>query len=187
MTSDRIRPRPRAVAEAKNGKGYMALAALPPQDVVTPCMPPKGSSREEVIANADWWTRDLVNANDVRRMREKCGQCPALKACRERGLAHEAHGMWGGLTADEREVIREKRGQVLVEPHIGHQAADDFMKDPYPPERWHNITPALLKWNAEARAAGIGRYADTEPVDEVLVADMDEFDGSVHPLTGERW
>ncbi|MFC8503448.1 WhiB family transcriptional regulator [Pedococcus sp. NPDC057267] len=48
-----------------------------------------------------------------RREREEaakrvCHQCPVIRQCREHALAAEDFGVWGGLTAHEREVIRQR-------------------------------------------------------------------------------
>lgn len=53
-------------------------------------------------------------------MRAKCESCPLVTACREWGIAHEGHLMFGGLTPTERKVIRKERGQVLLEPSNAH-------------------------------------------------------------------
>lgn len=37
-----------------------------------------------------------------------CRQCPALAACVVAGL-DEPFGVWGGLTVDERELVRRRR------------------------------------------------------------------------------
>lgn len=50
-----------------------------------------------------------------RRLRDEaakqvCARCPVLEICREHALASkEAYGVWGGLTAEERELIRHER------------------------------------------------------------------------------
>ena len=39
-----------------------------------------------------------------------CARCPVIDICREHALASkEAYGVWGGLTAEEREQIRALR------------------------------------------------------------------------------
>jgi WhiB family redox-sensing transcriptional regulator len=39
-----------------------------------------------------------------------CRECPVIKECREHALAvQEPFGTWGGLTEEDREVIRRKR------------------------------------------------------------------------------
>lgn len=47
--------------------------------------------------------REPVRAVLIREAKAVCGQCPVLSACRQHGLeAQEAHGIWGGLTVEER-------------------------------------------------------------------------------------
>ena len=44
-----------------------------------------------------------------------CGRCPVIQVCREHALAsREAYGVWGGLTAEEREAIRQEREGVVL-------------------------------------------------------------------------
>lgn len=39
--------------------------------------------------------------------KQVCARCPVIVACREHALAsRETYGIWGGLTAEEREEIR---------------------------------------------------------------------------------
>lgn len=39
-----------------------------------------------------------------------CERCPVVDACAEWGIAHEIHGIWGGLTEAQRRTIRRQRG-----------------------------------------------------------------------------
>jgi hypothetical protein len=48
-----------------------------------------------------------------------CRECPFVQACAEWGIKNEVHGMWGGLTPQERQMIRRKRGMV-VEPRVSY-------------------------------------------------------------------
>jgi len=41
--------------------------------------------------------------------KEVCGRCPLMNQCAEYGLiSNQTFGIWGGLTAQERELIRKK-------------------------------------------------------------------------------
>ena len=42
-----------------------------------------------------------------------CARCPVLEPCREHALAAEDFGVWGGLSAHEREELRAT-GQVVT-------------------------------------------------------------------------
>ncbi len=42
-----------------------------------------------------------------------CARCPVLEPCREHALAAEDFGVWGGLSAHEREELRAS-GQVVT-------------------------------------------------------------------------
>jgi WhiB family redox-sensing transcriptional regulator len=48
--------------------------------------------------------------------KQYCAQCPVLDRCRDHALlAHEPYGVWGGLTAREREhILRDD--EALVAP-----------------------------------------------------------------------
>lgn len=63
-----------------------------------------------------------------------CASCEVIEACAEWGIKHEEHGMWGGLTPDERMAIRIRDGI-------------DF-DDPSQEMRW------IVNASAEARARG---------------------------------
>jgi WhiB family transcriptional regulator, redox-sensing transcriptional regulator len=42
-----------------------------------------------------------------------CGGCPVIDQCREWAIAHGAdHGVWGGLTAEERIAMRRARART---------------------------------------------------------------------------
>jgi WhiB family redox-sensing transcriptional regulator len=38
--------------------------------------------------------------------KQVCRQCPVIEACRRHALAAEDYGVWGGLTAQERAILR---------------------------------------------------------------------------------
>lgn len=38
-----------------------------------------------------------------------CYTCPVVAECREHGISHEAHGIWGGLSENERRRARRQR------------------------------------------------------------------------------
>lgn len=51
-----------------------------------------------------------------RREREEaakrvCLECPVIRQCRAHALAAEDYGVWGGLTAHEREIIRQSQSR----------------------------------------------------------------------------
>lgn len=47
-----------------------------------------------------------------------CADCPVIMECRQWGLAHEKHGIWGGLTASKRDQIRKRAGLRLATPSL---------------------------------------------------------------------
>jgi hypothetical protein len=53
---------------------------------------------------------------NMTRVRVICDVCPAKQPCREWGILHEHHGVWGGLTERGRRVERRRRGIVATDP-----------------------------------------------------------------------
>lgn len=55
---------------------------------------------------------DIVGHARARREREAkriCAACPVIERCRRHALdAHEAHGIWGGMTALERSRVLQR-------------------------------------------------------------------------------
>ena len=49
------------------------------------------------------------DAMDEARAKQVCELCPALGPCLEYALRNAPYGIWGGLTADERRQLRQKR------------------------------------------------------------------------------
>ena len=47
-----------------------------------------------------------------------CKQCIHRLECAEWGIYKERHGIWGGLTANDRKRIRRKRNIILPEEKI---------------------------------------------------------------------
>jgi WhiB family redox-sensing transcriptional regulator len=87
-------------------------------------MPPLPTARVPLDERWDWQVDGACRAadptlffhlrNERGRSRDNrdsaalyvCGRCPVVDDCRDYAMrAREAHGIWGGLTEDEREVI----------------------------------------------------------------------------------
>lgn len=47
---------------------------------------------------------------DYNAARSICGSCVHVSECAEWGIKHEVHGVWGGLSPQDREAIRKRRG-----------------------------------------------------------------------------
>lgn len=56
----------------------------------------------------DWWFPELgQNTNEHKMARELCKQCPVRQQCLEYALRENiVHGVWGGLTPNERKALR---------------------------------------------------------------------------------
>jgi WhiB family redox-sensing transcriptional regulator len=50
-----------------------------------------------------------------RMARAICSGCTVKEQCREWGINHEYHGMWGGTTPMERRAIRKKNNIIVRE------------------------------------------------------------------------
>ena len=62
---------------------------------------------------ADLQTRRLA----IRTAKALCGSCPLQKLCLDTALTqHESWGIWGGLTADERSILRRQLKSAGKEP-----------------------------------------------------------------------
>ena len=46
-------------------------------------------------------------AAQIERAKQVCGGCPVQFECRKWALTHAEHGIWGGLTEEERRQTRE--------------------------------------------------------------------------------
>jgi WhiB family redox-sensing transcriptional regulator len=51
---------------------------------------------------------------EYRYARQVCGTCPHRMECAEWGIANETHGMWGGLSPQERNKTRNRLGLRIV-------------------------------------------------------------------------
>lgn len=65
------------------------------------------------------WFEAVVNDTDMREMnilaQSICGSCEVRKHCLEYSLHYERYGIWGGLTASDRDKIRRKQNiEVIV-------------------------------------------------------------------------
>lgn len=52
--------------------------------------------------------KDICTGNDGRPA------CPVLMECREWGIAMEHHGIWGGLSEPDRNVVRKQRERARL-------------------------------------------------------------------------
>lgn len=91
-----------------------------------------------------------------------CADCPVIAECRAWGVAHEAYGVWGGLTSRARAQLRHKAGLHI---EIGgsdeteawrHQRAVDLWRRRWPvteiAEELGETTRTIHRW---LDAAGI--------------------------------
>jgi hypothetical protein len=72
---------------------------------------------------------DITTAHDAHRAAEVChGGCPVLDACRDWGIRHERHGVWGGLAGRALTVARHRLGIDLEEVRSSEPAPRDYSK-----------------------------------------------------------
>jgi len=60
-----------------------------------------------------WFPDQGGDTTIVRKAVQICKECVHRLECAEWGINYERHGVWGGLTAVEREKIRKKRNIIL--------------------------------------------------------------------------
>lgn len=70
--------------------------------------------------------KERVDGHQLRQARLLCASCPVVVGCQEWALAHEAFGIWGGLTPRDRWEIRTMRRQLMVDPlYAGRSGFED--------------------------------------------------------------
>jgi WhiB family redox-sensing transcriptional regulator len=47
----------------------------------------------------------------IARAKQVCAGCPVQAECRQHALTHPEHGIWGGMTEDERRAVRTKNAR----------------------------------------------------------------------------
>ena len=47
-----------------------------------------------------------------------CSQCSHVAECAEWGIKHEAFGIWGGLSNNQRREIRRRRNIIVEVPNV---------------------------------------------------------------------
>lgn len=119
-----VMPRQWRVIE-RDGKPYgvamMPYPVLHPEDAAC-----RGDRRFLLELNGKYAASPLKRWADLRPV---CRACPLQAACAEWGIAHEGEwGMFGGLTPNERDDIRQSRQQLRVEPENAH--VYDMAEDP---------------------------------------------------------
>ena len=61
---------------------------------------------------------DATQTNENKLAKKICNECEHVADCLEWGLHHEDNGIWGGLTARDRAILRAKKGIVLRQVHL---------------------------------------------------------------------
>lgn len=66
-----------------------------------------------------FFTDPMRETNEIREsIRFICSTCPLLVECREWGVKHEEYGWWGGLSGEERRMVRRRRGLSVLRPEL---------------------------------------------------------------------
>lgn len=63
--------------------------------------------------SSDWFPPHRVSSGrweGTRNALSICRSCPVVTECREYAIVHEPYGTWGGMTAEERDVWRQRNG-----------------------------------------------------------------------------
>ncbi len=102
-----------------------------------------------------------------------CAQCPVLLECRQWGILHEKHGVWGGTSEHERRRLRRQLGVRCTAPE---EAFDDSWRADRALVLWRQ------GWRIDEIAAELG--ANTKKVQRWLDAGADTR--AVPPPGGRR-
>lgn len=86
------------------------LVAMPEFDGSQPC-----------ASSGDFgYPDEEISAGEAKVINEAfkrvCRGCPFINKCLEYSIAHESHGVWGGTTPYERDVMRRKLGITVTTP-----------------------------------------------------------------------
>jgi len=54
-------------------------------------------------------------AQELKWAIDTCKECPIMKDCANYAIKYERHGVWGGMTAEERKTARRAMNLELVE------------------------------------------------------------------------
>jgi hypothetical protein len=57
-----------------------------------------------------WFPASGLDPKQTAALKAECAECPILDSCREWGIVHGEHGIWGATTDGERAAIRKHRG-----------------------------------------------------------------------------
>jgi WhiB family redox-sensing transcriptional regulator len=77
-----------------------------------------GSEPCQSVGGDLWFPDDPFEAKTLNVVAaEVCQPCPSIEPCAEWGIAHEKHGVWGGLSPAQRILIRARRGIHVDTPN----------------------------------------------------------------------
>jgi len=62
--------------------------------------------------DAELWFPQVTDRYSIVNAKKICFECPVRRECLNAGIREE-HGIWGGLTAEQRHQIRKSKFQVL--------------------------------------------------------------------------
>ena len=85
----------------------------------------------------------------AKKAKEICSSCPLKTICAEWGIRYENHGVWGGLSAKERFLMRG--GKDAIEPLDLTQAAKDYQIIMFKPleeisQRFNVAERTVIRW-----------------------------------------
>ncbi len=76
---------------------------------------------------------DYPTNKQIAEAKAMCKQCPIRRKCAAWGIAHEKHYIYGGLTAQQRDDIRER---LYIQEHDPIHGANHLMNDD-----WKHVLP----------------------------------------------
>lgn len=104
-----VRPKTHSYTTRRRKQLLLAVMPRPAYQGTEPCVGSESFTHERNSSG------NHIHTDEVTVMRKQCQTCPVLVQCAEYAIAHEKYFFWGGMTAAEREGIRNYRGQALVD------------------------------------------------------------------------
>lgn len=76
-------------------------------------LPQRPEWHDRAACNVPWIDTEIfypASGEDFSEAKAICLDCPVIAECREWGIRHEVHGVWGGISAKARARERRRRG-----------------------------------------------------------------------------
>lgn len=105
------------VSQTTNRRPVVASISLKPWEFIDPVCSEVGTSffysKDRDDPDLKYEEDEESDRTDYSLARSICSTCIYKAPCREWGIHHEAHGVWGGMSPKERQHARSRRGIIL--------------------------------------------------------------------------